>query len=119
MHLPFHPNLDWLRVITGVLLSIGAALLASLVFAGRSTRAMLPFLFIAVLVVLAGRYGVVVSVLGSASAALIFAHYLYAPVGSVKIDAATERSSLAYMVLIAISVSYLLFPGSEMTNKKH
>ncbi len=119
LHLRDVSKLGPLRIVTGVLLSIGAALLASVAFAGRPSSAMLPFIFVVVLVLLAGRYGVVVSIIGSACAALIFAHFLYAPVGSVRVESDAERSSLAYMVLLAISVSYLLFPGSEMRNRKH
>jgi len=99
-----------LRITVGVLLSGAAAFAASLMFATRSWRIFIPLGFVVVLVVLAARYGVAVSVIGSVLTATIFAHYLFSPVGSLQVESETARTNLAWMVLAAISVSYLLFP---------
>ncbi|HWR36445.1 MAG TPA: hypothetical protein VN622_11305 [Clostridia bacterium] len=107
------------RTVIGVLLSVIAALVASFAFADKPVRAFLPFVFVAVLVLLAARYGVAVSVIGSALTAIIFAHFLYSPLGSLHVDSAAARSNIAWMIMLAVSVSYLLFPPSEVSNKKH
>lgn len=105
------------RVIIGVLLSASAALAASLVFSTRSWGISIPLAFVVVLVILASRYGVAVSVFGSALTTLIFAHFLFAPLGSLKVDSPEARSNLAWMVLAAVTISYLLFPP-QMGNRK-
>jgi K+-sensing histidine kinase KdpD len=94
----------------GVLLSASAALVSSLIFATRSWRVFVPLCFVVVLVVLAARYGVAVSVIGSALTAMIFAHFLFSPVGSFQVESDSAKMNLAWMVLASIAVSYLLFP---------
>ncbi len=98
------------RTTIGVLLSAAAALVVSLMFATRSWRIFIPLAFIVVLVVLAARYGVAVSVIGSVLTAVIFAHYLFSPLGSLQVESSTAKTNLAWMVLASVSVSYLLFP---------
>lgn len=87
-----------------------------MIFAGRPSRVFVPLLFVAVLIHLSYRYGVLVSVIGSAIAALIFARFMYTPIGSYGIENATAKANLGWMILGAICVSYLLFP--PMTNRK-
>lgn len=117
-----HPHIDrirkFLRTTTGVLLSVAAALLASLIFSGRQVNAILPLAFVVLLVLLSARFGVAVSVIGSAFTAIIFAHFIYAPVGSWRIDSAAERANIAWMILGAICLSYLLFPSAEINKRK-
>ena len=102
-----------LRTTTGVLLSGAAALLLALFAAGQSTRRMIPWVFVIILIALSARFGPMVSLIGSVVAVVIFARLVYAPVGSVIITDETAKASLAWMALISVVAAYLLFPPSH------
>lgn len=105
------------RVGIGVLLSAAAAMAASLLFATQPWRVFVPLAFVAVLVVLASRYGLAVAVIGSALTAIIFSHFLFSPLGSVRVESSAAKTNLAWMILTSIAVSFLLFP-SHRANKR-
>jgi K+-sensing histidine kinase KdpD len=87
------------------------ALLSAYTFSAHAGKAVLPFAFVLVIVAIAARYGVMVGILGSIGSALIFAHLLYSPFNSFRVDDVTARASLAWMVLGGIAIPYLLIPG--------
>jgi K+-sensing histidine kinase KdpD len=99
-----------LRTLTGLFLTLAAALIAAGLFSHSSFRLFVPFGFVFILIVLAARFGLIVSVLGSLVAAIVFAYRLYPPLGSLHAEQATARESLAWMILAAVALSYLLFP---------
>jgi K+-sensing histidine kinase KdpD len=102
--------------LIGVALSAVAALLVSLFFARVSRTAALPLLFAFVQIAIAARFGVKVSVVGSVTAAAIFATFLYSPTGSLMVESATARANLAWMVLASIAFSYLFLPDEKSVN---
>lgn len=99
------------RPVAGVILCTAAALL----FASLSSRNPWPLLtpvaFAAIIILLASRYGLLVSVLGSITAALVFAYFIYPPLGSFRVASQTERDHLGWMMMASIALSYLLLPG--------
>lgn len=99
-----------LRAVFGVLISAGCAYGLALLFAGHDVRVFLPLWFVAVLVTLAVRYRIAVGIIGSLLAALIFAHTLFSPVGSLRISDHVARQNLAWMVLGGVVLSYLFAP---------
>ena len=96
-----------------------AAYGTAMLFSGVRNKGFVPLVFIAVLILLAYRYGLLVSVIGSAMSALIFARFLYAPVGDFGIENAAAKTNLGWMILGAVCVSYLLLPPSNISNHKH
>jgi K+-sensing histidine kinase KdpD len=109
-----------LRAVVGVLLAAVAAYSLAAFFAGhmeRQLQVVLPLWFIAVLVALAARYGILVGVIGSLTSAGIFAFTLFSPVGSLRISDHTARQNLAWMVLGGIVLSYLLAPSDSARRK--
>jgi uncharacterized protein DUF4118 len=97
----------------GVLISTVCAVVLAKLFAGTSWKMEAPLLFAVALVILASRFGAVISVAGSLLAAAIFAYMLYSPEHSLTVASDSERSTLAWMVLVSISISYLLYPTSN------
>lgn len=91
-----------------ILLLAAVAALASIWFAAPATRNFVPMAFIALVVLVAIRYGAVAGMVGSLVGAAIFARWLYAPVGSLSIQDAAARDHLGWMLLAGISLSYLL-----------
>jgi K+-sensing histidine kinase KdpD len=107
-----------MRTVVGVLLSTAAAFVTAFVFAGRPSRVFIPLLFVFVLIAFAARYGVLVSVIGSAITAIIFARFMYSPLGSLNVESAAGKANLGWMMLCAITISYLLFPPSNISRKR-
>jgi K+-sensing histidine kinase KdpD len=100
-----------LQSTIGIAVSAVCAIAVSLVFARTHWKLAAPFLFAAVLVILAGRFGAMVSVVGSLLAAVIFSLLLFSPLHSLRVENETERATLAWMILLSVSASYLLFPS--------
>lgn len=94
----------------GVLLATLAALTLALFGPRFTTRAMLPWIFLVILIALSARFGPMVSLLGSVVAVVVFARRLYEPIGHMEVSDASAKTSLGWMALIAVMASYLLFP---------
>jgi len=100
-----------LQSTLGIAVSALCAIAVALVFSKSQWKLLAPFLFAALLVLLSSRFGAMVSVVGSPLAAVIFASLLFSPAHSLRIENETERATLAWMILLSISASYLLFPS--------
>jgi K+-sensing histidine kinase KdpD len=112
-------TLKWTaRTAWGLLLCSALAVGSAYLFSNHPSRIFLPFLFVIVIVAIAARYGVMVGILGSIVSAIIFAHLLYAPLHSIRVDDITARASLAWMVLGGIGIPYLVLPGLRSRSKK-
>jgi K+-sensing histidine kinase KdpD len=99
-----------LQSTLGIAASAVCATVVALIFSKTHWKMLAPFLFSAVLVMLASRFGATVSVGGSLLAAVIFALLLFSPMHSLRVENDTERATLAWMILLSVSASYLLFP---------
>lgn len=102
-----------------VLLCAAAAWAVSQFGWDPSHKMVLPFAFLALVLVLGGRYGRAVGMLGSIVSALIFAHALYQPIGSFFVADQTARSVLAWAVLIGVSTSFLFLPSQDELHHHH
>ncbi len=96
------------RSAIGVLLCTVSAALVAAVAAHQPWRVFVPLAFVLVIVLLAARYGMAVSILGSAIAAVIFAYCMFPPVGSVQIVDKLERTNIAWMLLASIVIPFLV-----------
>lgn len=100
-----------LQSTLGIAVSAVCAIAVALVFSRTPWKLAAPFLFSALLVLLASRFGALVSVVGSLLAAMIFAQMLFSPLHSLRVENDAERATLAWMILLSVSASYLLFPS--------
>jgi K+-sensing histidine kinase KdpD len=107
------------RTLVGIGLCAGSALLIASLFPDHPLRVFVPLGFVVIVVALAWRFGLAVSLYGSLCAALIFAYFMYAPVGSIAVSNAEARLNLAWMLLAATALSYFLLGPSEPTPPKH
>ena len=103
--------LSTLQSTLGIGVSALCAIAVALVFSRTPWKLAAPFFFAALLVLLASRFGAMVSVIGSLLAAVIFTLILFSPVHSLHIENESERATLAWMILLSVSASYLLFPS--------
>jgi K+-sensing histidine kinase KdpD len=107
------------NVAIGTLLSAVFASVLTLLFYRSTWRGFLPLAFVVVLVLLSRKFGVGVSLTGSLIAAIIFAAFLFPPLGSTRVENEQARASLGWMILCAVAVSYLLYPKTPIDSGRH
>ncbi len=109
-----------LNVALGTVMSAVLAVLASILFARSPWRGLLPLAFVAVILLLAKRFGVTVGLTGSVAAAVVFALMLFAPLRSPRVEDDTARMSLGWMIVGSVALSYLLYPAhSAGSHRRH
>jgi K+-sensing histidine kinase KdpD len=77
-----------------------------------------PLIFTAVLLVTAAIFGARAGILGTVLAALVFAGFLFGPLGSIQVANDSARANLGWMLLIGIGFSFLFAPPSS-TIRRH
>jgi K+-sensing histidine kinase KdpD len=87
-----------------------AAAVATLIFNRTSFERMLPLSFLAVIVLIAIRFGKVAGIVGTLAAASVFATFLFQPTLSFLVEDAASRNQLVWMLLIGVVASDLLGP---------
>ncbi len=107
-----HFVLNRLLSALALLLCAFAAWAVSLVQWRTSWRLFIPFVFLTFVLALGAMYGRMVGILGSIIAALVFARFMYEPLGSLRVEHQAARSSLAWMLLAGVTLSFLLLPAS-------
>jgi K+-sensing histidine kinase KdpD len=96
--------------VIGALVCALAALALSTAASGHSWRNIAPLIFTGVLLIIAGFFGSRAGVIGTIAAALIFASFLFSPVGNIHITDDAARGNLGWMMLIGIGFSFLFAP---------
>jgi K+-sensing histidine kinase KdpD len=96
----------WLNAFIGILVSAICASLLILVTRGTSYRPMIPLFFIIVIVVVALRFGMLASSLGALVATILFAYFLFTPVGSLRVQKGEARTNLVWMLLVGVPIGY-------------
>lgn len=97
----------------GVLVCAGSALGAVALFGRNPSSASIPIVFIAVVLLVALRFGTMVGILGSFAAAAVFAYFLFSPLHSLAVENRAARSNIAWMLLAGTVISFLLAPGLQ------
>lgn len=106
------------RTLLGTIASATAAALVCAA-ARHHTAGWLPIAFVIVVLVIAQVFGATAGILGSIIAAVIFAVWLYPPLGRVGVQDSAARAGLAWMILAGTSLSFLLAPAGGSTHKHH
>ena len=107
----------WMRVPFGIIVAAAASFALARLFAGSELGTVLPLAFIVVLVGLSRRYGASVGVVGSLLCAVIFAHYLFEPTGTWRVEDLVARRNLLWMVVGTIALSYLFAPSDQQHDR--
>lgn len=102
-----------LLTVSGAGICAVGALIASFVFQHFPGRTMVPIVFVVLIAVLAAYFGLAAGISGTLLAALIFAGWLYAPIGSIAVQNPGARAEIAWMLLGGVSLSFLLAPESR------
>lgn len=96
----------------GVVICAWTAALLCLLFHGHRAGTLVPVAFIAIVTLVAIRFGLFAGFLGATVSALIFAMFLYQPLGSVSVESQGARMNLAWLIIGGLACSYLLAPSA-------
>jgi len=104
--------------LTGLVLCAAAAITTAVIFDNTPWRGLVPVFFLIVILALAILCGTTAGIVGTLISAMIFAYWLYPPIGNFAVQNAGSRSSLAWMLLGGLVISYLLAPGFKPRDPK-
>ena len=96
--------------LTGVALCTALAGLLALFLHNDPVRSIVPLLFLLVLIPVAHLWGASSCIIGACIATVIFACFLYPPIGSLLVQDTNDRIILTACHFIAIPVAYLSSP---------
>lgn len=102
----------------GTLLCASIALILALLFHQTRLEVILPLVCLTVVVSVAARFGVATGVLGSIVSAMLLAYFVYAPQYSLRIVNHDARTSLSWLLLGGISLSFLFTPRRAEATKE-
>lgn len=119
-----HPNVSLLiDTLIGALLCALTAGIVALAAHAIPARPLIPLFFIAVIVLIALRFGALAGALGGFCATIIFAYFLFTPVGSFKVLKGDARTNLVWMLLIGIPAGYFAWAtrtdNAASTSNRH
>jgi K+-sensing histidine kinase KdpD len=80
---------------------------------GHNWKNLAPLIFTVVLLIIAGLFGSRAGIIGTVIAALIFASFLFNPMGNIQVADESARGNLGWMMLIGIGFSFLFAPPSS------
>jgi K+-sensing histidine kinase KdpD len=112
------------RVWIGIAVCVLAAALVTPLFRHSSQSVILPFLFLAVIIPVALRFGSIAGIAGTLLAGLIFAAFLFPPTISLVVEHRMARSNLIWMFFIGVISSELLgsyvspMPGKDSPSER-
>ena len=101
----------------GGLVAALAAVGFSTVADGHPWQNLVPLIFTAVLLVVAALFGARAGILGTVLAAMVFAGFLFGPVGSIHVANESARANLGWMLLIGIGFSFLFAPPASRLHR--
>jgi K+-sensing histidine kinase KdpD len=100
-------------LLIGTLTSTVAALVISLVAAGRRWEVFVPLMFSLVLLGTAARFGARAGMAATLAATLVFAVFLFSPRGSLRVGIEAERANLVWMMLMGTAFSFFFAPPNS------
>jgi K+-sensing histidine kinase KdpD len=104
--------------LAGALVCFVAAFVASVFAIGHPWRADVPLLFTVILLAAARLFGARAGVIGTVLAALVFAAYLFNPLGNFRVASDVARSNLGWMLMIGIAFSFLFAPAKSALRRQ-
>lgn len=100
---------SWIGGLTSGLAALGVTAVAT----GHSWQVWVPLMFSAVLFLVALVFGVRAGLLGTVLAALVFAVFLFSPIGRINVANQQARTNLGWMMLTGIAFSFLFAPSGS------
>jgi len=90
-----------------------AALALTAAANGHAWKNLAPLIFTVVLLIIAGLFGARAGIIGTVLAGMIFASFLFNPMGNIQVADESARGNLGWMMLIGIGFSFLFAPPTS------
>jgi K+-sensing histidine kinase KdpD len=100
--------MDLLWRTWGTASCVAVAAFSVFVFHNSRFKDFIPFLFIAVIALVASRFGTWPGILGTIGSTVIFAAFLFEPFFSVRVSDSVQRDNLVWMVIGGVALSEIL-----------
>ena len=94
-----------------------AAVTSSLLWNQSQLKFTVPIIFIAVVFLIANRFGRLAGIVGCIASAVIFACFMFQPLGDIHIASDKGRESLNWLLLGGMSLSMLFARGSRRARR--
>lgn len=102
----------------GSLVCALAAVALSAAANGHTWKNIVPLIFTAVLLIIAALFGSRAGIIGTVLAAMIFASFLFSPMGNIQVADQSARGNLGWMMLIGIGFSFLFAPPTSRLRRR-
>ena len=96
---------DRCKAVLGILLCVALAAAVSLMAHTKPGKSSMPIWFLAVIMVVVFRFGSLAGIWGTILSAIVFAAYLFEPIGRLAVHNAEQKDNLMWMVLIGLAIS--------------
>jgi K+-sensing histidine kinase KdpD len=110
---------NWLYPSLGVAACAISAALLCIAFRNSASNTALPLYFLAIILFIATRFGVLAGTLGTIFAEAIFAMFLFEPLYSVAVQNQAARDNLLWMFLGGLALSDLFGHHPTDTHPPH
>jgi K+-sensing histidine kinase KdpD len=97
-----------LKALGGIAICAAAAAVLTASFRGRNSAEIVPVLFVIVALIVARFVSSAGAMLGNFAAALIFATFLFQPIGNTAIGENAARENLLLMLTLGVPASYFI-----------
>jgi K+-sensing histidine kinase KdpD len=109
---------QWLSSLVGGALCAATAFVAALIFNRSSSKALVPLIFLFVILLAAMRFGSAAGILGTMTAAVIFALFMFEPFLRLGINDSVQKSNLIWMVVGGLALSDLFGRQPDTVQKQ-
>lgn len=101
---------DRFKAALGTVLCVALATAVSLMEQSKPGKSALPIWFLAVIMAIVFRFGSLAGIWGTILSGIVFAAYLFEPIGSLAVHNAEQKDNLMWMVLIGLAISIFVHP---------
>jgi K+-sensing histidine kinase KdpD len=102
-----------LKPLLGTVLCGALAVAISLMGQGKPGKSTLPIWFLAAVMLIIFRFGSLAGVLGTIASGIIFAVYLFEPLGQLAVHNEVQKNNLIWMVLVGLALSIFGCPPEK------
>jgi K+-sensing histidine kinase KdpD len=104
------------KPLLGTLLCVVLAVVVAIMGQGKPGKAALPMWFLAAVMVIIFRFGSLAGILGTIFSGIIFATFLFEPLGRLAVHDEVQKDHLMWMVLLGLALSIFGRPLAKNAN---
>jgi len=93
------------KALLGAILCATLAVVVAVMGQSKPGKSILPIWFLAAVMLIIFRFGALAGILGTVISGIIFAVYLFEPLGRLAVHNEVQKDNLMWMVLVGIALS--------------